>query len=52
MTEAFVVTAVIVTFLVVAARVILISTRNPRPLMENGDKRFSEIKKVKTRTLI
>lgn len=42
---------VILLFLISGMEIIK-SIRNPKPLMDNGDKRFSQIKKQKTRSIL
>lgn len=42
----------VVLLFVIGGMEIVKSVRNPKPLMENGDKRFSDIKKEKTRSIL
>lgn len=41
----------IIVVFVICGRAVIMDVRNPKPLMENGDKRFDDVKKVKTRSI-
>ncbi len=41
----------IIVVFVICGRAVIMDVRNPKPLMENGDKRFDEVTKVKTRSI-
>lgn len=51
-TGIFIAASLVISLFFIGGMEIVKSVRNPKPLMENGDKRFANIKKEKTRSIL